>query len=204
MKFIKWKILFITSLVCLLPILLGVVLWELLPDTIAIHFDIYNNPDNFAPKGFVVFALPVLMVLLQCFCCFVNDINAKKHGNRKKFELATKWIIPIMTVVLQSITFGIALGWDLDVRKTVMCIVGTVFLVIGNYLPKFDYIKNYNLDTEKARKINRFIGFETVVMGILGLITIFLPPTFSVLWLVLLIPYTIISTIYAVKVCKKR
>lgn len=204
MKFIKWKILFITSLVCLLPILPGVVLWELLPDTIAIHFDIYNNPDNFAPKGFVVFGLPVLMVLLQCFCCFVNDINAKKHGNRKKFELATKWIIPIMTVVLQSITFGIALGWDLDVRKTVMCIVGTVFLVIGNYLPKFDYIKNYNLDTEKARKINRFIGFETVVMGVLGIITIFLPPTFSVLWLVLLIPYTIISTIYAVKVCKKR
>ncbi len=203
MKFIKWKILFITSMVCLLPILPGVVLWERLPDTIAIHFDMYNNPDNFAPKRFVVFALPVLMVLLQCFCCFVNDINAKKHGNRRKFELATKWIIPIMTVILQGITFCIALGWDLDVRKVTMSIVGIVFLVIGNYLPKFDYIKNYNLDTEKARKINRFIGFETVLMGILGIITIFLPPAFSVLWLVFLIPYAIIGAIYAVKVCKK-
>ena len=108
-----------------------------------------------------------------------------------------------MTVILQGITFCIALGWDLDVRKVTMSIVGIVFLVIGNYLPKFDYIKNYNLDTEKARKINRFIGFETVLMGILGIITIFLPPAFSVLWLVFLIPYAIIGAIYAVKVCKK-
>ena len=33
-----------------------------------------NNPDNFASKGFVVFAIPLLMVLLQTFCCFINDV----------------------------------------------------------------------------------------------------------------------------------
>ena len=39
--------------------------------------DINNNPDNFASKGFVVFGMPVLMVGLQGFCCFINDFNAK-------------------------------------------------------------------------------------------------------------------------------
>lgn len=199
MKFIKLKILIITCIVCLLPILLGLALWDKLPDTMAIHFDINNYPDNFATKGFVVFGLPLLMVLLQCFCCFINDINAYKHGERKKLERATKWIIPVMTMVLQIVTLGYGLGWNFDIRKIVMLIVGVIFIVIGNYLPKLDYIKNYDVNSEKARKINSFIGFETVIMGIIYIISIFLPPIASVVCLILLIPYTLIGIAYGIK-----
>lgn len=204
MKSVKWKSLIITCIVCLLPILLGIALWDNLPNTMAIHFNINNQPDSFASKGFVVFGLPVLMLLLQIFCCFINDINAYKHGERKKFERATKWIIPIMTVVLQITTLGYALGLNIDIRKVAALIVGSIFLVIGNYLPKFDYIKSYNIDTEKAKKINRFIGIETVIMGFLIFITIFLPPIATAIWLFLLIPYAVISIIYGIKVGLKK
>lgn len=203
MKFIKWKILITTSVVCLLPILLGVVLWDELPETMAIHFDINNTPDNFATKEFGVFGLPVLMAVLQAFCCFISDINAKKHGERIRFELATKWIIPIMCVILQTVMLGYALGWNLDIRKIAVAIVGVIFLVIGNYMPKLDYIKNHDIDTQKARKINRFLGFETVIMGLLFLISIFLPPIASSCCLVMLIPYSVIGIIYAVKAGKR-
>ncbi|MBQ7108857.1 MAG: DUF1648 domain-containing protein [Clostridia bacterium] len=198
MKFFKWKAFIITSIVCLLPIPLGLALWNKLPDTMAIHFNIYGNPDNFASKGFVVFGLPMLMVVLQAFCCFINDINSYKYGDRKKFTTATKWIIPPLTVVLQIITLGYSLGWNLDIRRLVSFIVGVIFLVIGNYLPKFDYIKNYDVNTEKARKINRFIGYESVVMGLLFFVSIFLPPVSSIICLVLLIPYAIISVVYGI------
>ena len=104
MKFMKWKTLIITSVVCLLPVFLGLALWERLPETMAIHFNMHNQPDGFAPKGFVVFGLPCLMMGLQCFCCFVNDINAYKHGERKKFEAVTKWIIPALSVIMQCVT----------------------------------------------------------------------------------------------------
>ncbi|MBQ7792871.1 MAG: DUF1648 domain-containing protein [Clostridia bacterium] len=203
MKFMKWNILLITCFVCLLPILLGLSLWNSLPDTMAIHFNMYNEPDNFASKGFVVFGLPCLMVLLQMFCCFVNDINAHKHGERKKFELATKWIIPVMSVVLQTITLGYGLGWQLDIRKVAALLVGGILLLVGNYLPKFDYIKNYDVSTEKARKINRFLGFETVVMGILFVLSIFLPPIVTVACVFLLIPYAIVGTIYGIYIGKR-
>ena len=203
MKFIKWKTLIITSLVCLLPILLGLFTWADLPETMAIHFNINNEPDNFASKEFTVFVIPLMMVILQIICCFINDLNAHKHGERAKFEKATKWIIPIMTIYLQAITFLYSLGYDIDIRKSAVVIVSLVFLVIGNYLPKFDYVKNYNLDTEKARKINRFLGFESVVMGILGIITIFLPPVSSLIWIVLLIPYAIVGVVYGIKISRK-
>ena len=203
MKFIKIKPLVITCIVCLLPILLGLALWNELPDTMAIHFNINNQPDNFASKAFVVFGMPALMVLLQIICCVINDVNAHKYGERKKFEMVTKWIIPIMSIILQTITLCYGLGWNIDVRKAVILIVGTIFLVIGNYLPKFDYIKDYDVDAEKARKINRFIGFETVIMGILMLVTIFLPPIATVIWLFLLIPYAGIAVAYGIKVGRK-
>jgi len=203
MKFIKWKSLIITCVVCLLPILLGVALWDKLPDTMAIHFDINNNPDNFASKGFVVFGMPVLMVALQIFCCFINDINAYKHGERKKFERVTKWIIPVMTIILQIATLGYGLGWNYDVRKLAGLLVGGILLVIGNYLPKFDYVKNYDLNTEKARKINRFIGYETIILALLFIISIFLPPIATLVCIFLMIPYAIISVIYGIRVAKK-
>lgn len=198
MRFFKWRTFAVTSAVCLLPILLGSALWNKLPDTIAIHFDLYGNADNFASKGFVVFGLPVLMVVLQAFCCFINDINAHKHGKQIKLEAVTKWIIPCLTVVLQIVTLGYSLGWKLDIRKIVAFLVGVIFLVIGNYLPKLDYIKNYDLDTEKARKINRFIGYESVLMGILFFISIFFPPVVTAVCVGLLIPYVVIGAVYGV------
>lgn len=203
MKFIKWKSLIVTSIVCLLPMLLGMALWEALPETIAIHFDINNNPDNFASKGFAVFGIPCLMVMLQWFCCFVNDINAYKHGERKKFERVTKWIIPVMTIVLQTVTLGYALGIDFDIRRVAAILVGLVLIVIGNYMPKFDYIKNYDVDAQKARRINRFIGFENVILGLLFIVSVFLPPWATIGCIVLLVPCTVIAVWYGIKVGKK-
>ncbi len=42
----------LTSIVCFLPIILGLTLWEKLPDSMAIHFDINNDPDGFAPRDY--------------------------------------------------------------------------------------------------------------------------------------------------------
>lgn len=202
MKFIKWKTFFITNIVCLLPIILGLILWDKLPESMAVHFDVNNNPDNYATKSFAVFVIPLLMVIVQSFCCFVNDINSYKHGERKKFEIITKWIIPVMTIVLQIATFCYNLGYIFEVRKVAGIVVGLIFIAIGNYLPKFDYIKNYDTETYKARKCNRFIGFMSVIIGILFIISIFLPSIYTLLCILLLIPYTIISIIYVVYVIK--
>lgn len=204
MKFIKWKSLIITSIVCLLPMLLGIALFDALPDNMAIHFDINNKPDNYASKEFTVFGLPVLMAILQIVCCFINDINAKKHGDRIKLETVTKWIIPIMSMILYIVTLGYSLGWNLDIRKVAAVIVGIIFLVIGNYLPKFGYVDYGDKVTEKTIKINRFIAHETVILGILFLISIFLPPIATIVCIILLIPYALSSIIYGIKVGTKK
>ena len=201
MKFMKWKILIITIAVCLAAILPGIALWNKLPDTMAIHFDINGQPDNFASKAFCVFGIPCLMALLQLICCIINDINAKKHGDRKKLETATKWIIPVMTVILQLATLSYGLGFDIDIRIVAAFIVGCIFIVIGNYLPKFGSLDPE--DADKVRKINRFIAYESIAMGLLFLASIFLPPVFTLVCLFLLIPYVAVAVIYGIYVGKK-
>ncbi len=203
MKFIKWKILSITCLVCLLPIIFGLAVWNSLPDMVAVHFDFYNNPDSFTSKGFAVFGFPVLMVALQYFCCFINDLNGHKHGNCVKFEVVMKWIIPAVSIILQVLILGYALGWQVDMRVAAALVVGGMFIVIGIHLPKLDYIKNYDIVAEKARKINSFWGFETVILGILFIISIFFPPVFTLACIILLIPYMVIGVIYGIKVGRK-
>ncbi len=203
MKHIKIKPLIITSIMCLLPIIPGVILWDKFPSQMAIHFDVYNNADNFASKGLVIFGLPILMVILQIFYCFSNDINSHKYAGKVKFDRITKWIIPVITILLQGATYRYNLGYSTDVRRVAIVIVSVVFILTGIYLSKLDYIKNYNVDAQKARKINRFIGFGSVIMGLLFLISVFLLPVYTLICLILLIPFTIISVVYAVITVRK-
>lgn len=203
MKNIKWKILIITSVVCLIPILLGLALWDALPDKIAIHFNFKGEPDNYASKAFAVFGIPLLMVLFQVICCVASDVGAKKQSDNNKFELIAKWIIPCITVALYVITLGFSLGWNIDMRKAVGLICGIILIVVGNYMPKFDRVKNMRLDKEKAKKVNRFTGYLTVIMGILSVITMFLPAISLIIWLILWIPFTLVTVIYVVNTARK-
>ena len=203
MKNIKWKILIITCMVCLLPVLFGLALWNQLPDSLAIHFNVYNQPDNFAHKGVVVFALPAMMAVLQMICCIVSDINAAKHGG-KKFETVAKWIVPVVAIVVHVATLLYGIGVAVDIRRVAVAIVAAMFLVLGNYMPKLDYIKNYKIEPQKARKINRFMGRTMVIMGFLAIVSLFLPPVYSVIWLLLLVPYVIVTIFYTIKAGRKN
>ena len=202
MKFVKLKILIITCIVCLLPILLGIVLWDKLPDTIAVHFNINNEPDNYASKAFAVFGLPCLMMLFQIFCCITSDVNCRMDGEYKNIERVTKWIIPCITIILQFVLFGYALEMNVDIRKIASLIVGTLFIVSGICMTKAVKIKKRDINAEKARKIKRFLSCGSIIMGILSFITVFLPTISTIIWLILLIPYTAVNVIYGIKVGK--
>ncbi len=197
MKAIKWKSLVITSILCLLPMVLGIALWDKLPFVMATHFDVNNVPDGFMPKWMAVVGLPVLMMLLQVFCCVISDINAHIKGENKKFEAVMKGIMPVITVVVYLATIAYNMERNVDIRLVAMLIVGTVFIVMGNYMPKLNYLNSgwKRIEGERAKKINRILGYSMVVMGIIFIVTVFLPAVFSVAALFLLIAYAILTLI---------
>lgn len=178
MKKIDWKTLIITCTVCLLPILFGVIFYERLPERMPIHFNMNNEPNGFASKNVALFGVPVLMAVLQAFCCIVCDVKEEKKGRKPKFIAVVQWMIPVFSVVISVITIEVPLGSTVDVRRSILLILGILFMIMGNYMPKMSYeamkgkMHPMPKDEKLYRKAIRLMGYTFVIFGLLLLISI--------------------------------
>lgn len=204
MKKINFKILILTSIVCLLPIILGVYFYNELPEQVAVHFNINNEPDNYFSKQGFVFGIPFMMVAIQIFVCMVSDLSDKNPEANKKAVSIFKWIIPSITVILYIVTLMIALGKVIDIRKIAMMILGMMFIVLGNYTPKTKGMINgmRNLDEKEYKKIARILGYTFIINGLLCFISIFFNQYVSIAVVVLVVIEAI--ALYSYKLLKKK
>ena len=76
--------LIITSIIILLPILAGVILWDKLPAEIPTHFDINGTPDQYSSKAFTVFFFPLLLLFIHWVGILATSIDPKKKNVTKK------------------------------------------------------------------------------------------------------------------------
>lgn len=198
MKRINGKVIAITVLLCLLPIALGISFYEQLPDNMAVHFDINNQPDNYAPKAFAVFGIPILMAVLQAICCIISDIRmGDKQGKNTKLEKITKAFIPVLNIVIYGIMIYISLGRDIDVRKSILWIIGILLILMGNYLPKTSavqvHLPFFLKAKENWKRTGMILGYTYVIFGFLFIGSLFLPPIYSVILIPLLLIITFIE-----------
>ena len=205
MRKINLKNLIITVIVCLLPIIIGVLFYNKLPESVAIHWGINNNPNGYFSKLAFVFGLPIMMAALQIFCCISSDLSDKNPEANKKAVTIFKWIIPILTIVLYIITIMYALGSNLDIRKIAMVILGIVFIVFGNYMPKVrgSYYINMkplwikNKDEKLANRVIKHIAYMLIITGILCILSILFEPIISIIIVCISIIYTLVIYSYA-------
>lgn len=179
MKKDSMKIVVISVIVCLLPMVLGIILYDKLPEQMPIHFTINDQPDNYAPKNFALFGIPTIMAIVQTLCCIFTRKNIKLDEKKPKIIKILQWIIPIITVLLYVIMVEVPLGSTVYVGKSVCLIIGTLFIILGNYIPKMSYDIGINVfhpmpKNEKTfRKITRLMGYFFILIGIILLILIF-------------------------------
>ncbi len=171
------KTLILTIIVCLLPILLGIVLYNQLPEQMPIHFKAGDVPDNYAPKNFALFGIPLIMAIVQTIC-MLSTINRLKNKEKPRIAKIMEWFIPIITVLIYIIMIEVPLGSTIYVGKSICLILGISFMIIGNYLPKMSYdtakgVFHPTPSNEKTfRKMSKIMGYSFIVMGIIFLIMI--------------------------------
>lgn len=179
MKKNNYKMLIITEIICLLPMILGAVLYNKLPDSMAIHFNIESVPDNYASKNFVLFGLPLIMAFFQAFCIIVTNISNKSKDELPKVMKIFEWFIPILTVVIYLLTISFSLGIKTYIGKTICFVLGILFVLIGNYIPKISYIRGKDMfhpkinDEKTFRKVVKYMGYSFIAIGIILLILLF-------------------------------
>lgn len=208
MSKINWKIIITTSIICLLPIVLGFIYYDDVPQSVAIHFDIHNNPNSYMDKNIVLFLFPVGMTIMQMICCIASDLKKDDKHYTPRIEYISKSIIPIISLLVYSLTLIIALGTKLDVRLFTCFIVSIMFIVTGNYMPKTasQYLSSHwtTYSPTIQRKVTRLMGYTFVIFGILLMISLFFTPIYSVIIVIGIIIVLLVEVIYFYALSSKK
>ncbi len=171
----------ISSLIILLPILAGLLLWDKLPERVPTHFGPDGTADGWSSKPFAVFFMPLFILAVHLICAFATSLDPKhKNISKKAFGLVL-WICPVLCVLTSTLMYSVALGFDVNVTVVMMLFIGAIFVVIGNYLPKCR--QNYTIGIKVPWTLNdegnwnathRFAGILWVVCGIVLMVCSFL------------------------------
>lgn len=198
----------ITCLLCLLPLIIGLAFMNQLPENIPIHFNINNQPDNFASKYFVIFIFPAIFLAFQILCCVLARLDKKARSSPKIVHVIVRLIIPVIGTVVSIISIAFGLGTKLNVGKIIMIILSALIILIGNYLPKCrsNYTIGIKIPTtlsneENWNKTHRLAGFIYIISGIISLILAIL--NFPLASLILILVAAISPCIYSIVVSKK-
>lgn len=206
------KMLIITTIITLLPVLIGLILWNKLPDQMPSHFDLQGNIDGWSSKSFSVFALPGIFLGCHMLCCIATLLDPKVEKNKEanqKILLLIFWICPIMSIILNISVYIIALGHNINASLIIQLIIGILFIILGNYLPKCK--QNYSigikvpwtLDSEIIwNKTHKMAGYLWIIGGILLLINIFINSI--ILMLSIIVTISIIPIVYSYVIYKKE
>ena len=167
------KTLIITSILTLLPIVAGIYLWNTLPEQIPSHWNVNGEIDGWSSKPFFVFGLPAIMLAAQWLCVLGTAADPKKANHSDKVMHLVLWIIPVLSIVLSAMTYMTALGHTVRVEMIMPLIIGLVFTIIGNYLPKCkqSYTVGIKLpwtlsSEENWNRTHRFAGRLWLVCGL--------------------------------------
>ena len=178
----------LSVLLCLMPVVLGLILWNRLPERIPTHFNFNNEPDGYSSKWVAVFGLPCFMAAVDLIVLFALKNDPKAKGHSTALTKLMLWLIPAMSILVGSMCLVAGLGKSVNIALITQLLFGIVLIVIGNYLPKCR--QNYTMGIRLPWTLNsednwnfthRVGGFVGVIGGIVIIINAF----FGNAWLLL-------------------
>ena len=171
------KTLILTSIVTLLPILIGILLWNKLPDSMATHFNFDNEADGYREKWFAVIIEPFILLALHLIMAMIIAADPRKKNISSRVYGITIWIIPASSLALAVVIYPYNLGIHFNLSLFLGIFLGVIYIIVGNYLPKTrqNYTIGFKLpwtyaNEENWNKTNRLAGVIDIVMGILIII----------------------------------
>ncbi len=167
------KILIVTSVVTILPIFAGVILWNQLPQQLPIHWNASGEVDGWCTKPFAVFGMPLIFAAVHWLSMLVTLNDPKKQNHSEKILNLIFWIVPMLSIGISALTYAVGMGKSVQVGTVVSIFSGLLFVIIGNYLPKCK--QNYTIgiklpwtlsSEDNWNKTHRLTGRIWVICGL--------------------------------------
>ena len=153
-------------------------LWALprLPAQVATHWGVDGQPNDWSSPTFAALMLPGVMLLMSALFAALPNIDPLKknyefHGS--VYFLLANVVVGFLAAV-QVLILGSALGWPLQMRRVLPMLLGLLFVVMGNLIPRirpnwFMGIRTpWTLSSERVwRKTHRVGGYTFILAGLL-------------------------------------
>jgi uncharacterized membrane protein len=203
------KTLILTTLICLIPIVAGALLYSRLPETMATHWNMNGEADGWSSRAFAVFGLPGILLAVNLILPFALKADPK-HGNMSDALVKiTIWTIPLLSLLCCGLTLARGLGYTVSVEFWVPIFMGVLFIVIGNYLPKTkqSYTMGiklpWTLDSEENwNRTHRLAGYLWVLGGVLFLAMSFIGWSLAA-FLIILAVMVLVPMVYSYLLYRK-
>lgn len=194
----------ITTLLCLLPIILTMYLYNDLPDKIPIHFDANWNADGYAPKIVGGVAFPFFLALLNLFVHFKVYNDSDVNNVARPARVLSLWLIPVLSLVVVPTTLFISLGYEVSLHRIVPTMIAVIFIIFGNYLPKsrpngvFGIRIPWTMKSENVwKKTHHMAGYLYLAGGVLFILLSWSSYDVVILYVVLSFIMILFPIIYA-------
>lgn len=167
------------AILTLCAVIPGFVVYNRLPEKVATHFNLSNEPDSFMPKLAAIVVLPVVLAVMEIVCCLITSTD-KRTENSRKANTMVRFIIPVLAFVMEGLIILYALEKLTNVGAITGLLISAFLIVIGNYMPKTRQNSYLGIKTPRTLsderiwdKTHRFAGFVWTIGGI-ALLPIFL------------------------------
>lgn len=184
----------ISSIVILLPIVVGILFWDQLPEKIAVHWNAAGEANGWSNRITAIFRMPLFILLAHWICMLVTWKDAANKSQNSKVMDLLVWICPFVSLVANGIVYATAFGINLNISGVVFAFSGLLFMCIGNYLPKCKQnttigikIKWTLLSEENWNATHRIAGKVWFVGGALMLFSICIPEKYLFLLFIMLL-----------------
>lgn len=203
----KWIILanLVIAAVTLLPMLAGVILWDRLPEQVATHWGADGEPNGWSSRGFAVFGMPLFLFALHVICVAVSERGGTVVGNNPKLMRIVHGLCPAISLIAGYAVYSHALGASFDMNTPALLLLGALFMVVGNYLPKCTRNRYLGIklpwtlaDDDNWRATHRLGGRVWMAAGFILLLCALLPAQAGVYaGLIVLLLAVLIPTVYS-------
>lgn len=116
------KALILSSLACLVPIPVGLLLEKLFPQA--------------SIPGTWIAIIPLSMLAAQWLCIALSALDKSNQNKNEKIHKLILWVIPFITWCVSGTMYALMLGIDFSPMIWTMIPIGLLFMGIGNYMPK--------------------------------------------------------------------
>lgn len=105
--------------------------------SLPIHWNLFGEPDRFAPAPVALLLAPGMAVFVVIILKVIDRMQSQDQ--REAGQYINRTVITAITglaIVLQVVMLRTALGDDVDVVRTLALFFAVLFMVLGNALPK--------------------------------------------------------------------